>query len=297
MRQPYKVLIFGASGILGNKLYKQIQTNLEYETYGTYFSSNNYSNQNIIYSDCRNFLEIKELILQLKPKYVINCVAITNVDYCEKNPELSKKINLEFPIFLSDYCAARQIKFVHISTDHFSSKSPDPRIEETEMYAVNVYGRHKLGADIHIKQSNSNSLIIRTNFFGLDCISKKTLLDWVLDCYTNRIEFTGYANVYFSPLSLQELVKCIMILVNLEVSGIVNLASDESVSKFDFMRIVGEELSADVNLLVSGVLKSSHALAPRPFFMSLNNAKFKILTNHQSPSLRSMIRSVLQENS
>jgi len=297
MGRKQRILILGASGFLGQKLYKFCKLNQHFDTYGTSFSAYPVNQNELFFLDASNFNDVEKLVLDLNPKYIFNCIALTNVDYCNDNPLSSKIINLDFPIFLSDLCGVKSIKLIHLSTDHFASEELSPRNEEVEMRAVNVYGHHKLGADKHISENNSHALILRTNFFGLDSSSKKSILDWVLNSFKNRIEFAGYTNVYFSPLSLQEVVKCIIILVNLEVSGIVNLASDESVSKFEFIQMVGEELSADVGLLLPGVLIPNHAQAPRPFFMSLNNAKFKTLTNHQPPSLQTMIRAVLQEKS
>ena len=295
MSRRQRVLILGASGFLGQKLYKFCKLNRHLDTYGTFFSANPEVQNELFYLDARNVSEVKKLVLNLKPRYILNCIALTNVDYCNDKPLTSKVLNLDFPIFLSGLCEVQGIKLIHLSTDHFASEELMPRTEEMQMRAVNVYGDHKLAADIHINDNNPHALILRTNFFGLESNSNKSFLDWVLNCYINRIEFTGYTNVYFSPLSLQELVKSIVLLVEFEVSGIVNLASDESVSKFDFIKIVGEELPADGGLLMPGLLRSNDTQAPRPYFMSLNNAKFKTLTNHQPPSLRSMIRAVLQE--
>jgi dTDP-4-dehydrorhamnose reductase len=295
MEGKQRVLVFGASGFLGQKVYAAFRTKADYATFGTYYSSNVVDQSELIFSNSCDFNRVKKLVLELNPKYIVNCVALTDVDYCNFSPSISKSLNLDFPVFLSDLCLAHKIELIHVSTDHFVSKDSMPRVEEVDMHAINVYGQHKLDADIRIAQSNSRALILRTNFFGFSNNSNQSFFDKIFNCYVNKISFIGFTDVFFSPLSIQELVKSIARLIEVEAYGIVNLASDESVSKFDFAKIVEEELLVESGLLMPGLLSSSPSQVPRPNFMSLDNSKFKTLTNCQLPSLRSMIREVLQE--
>ena len=90
MSRRQRVLILGASGFLGQKLYKFCKLNRHFDTYGTFFSANPEVQNELFYLDARNVSEVKKLVLNLKPRYILNCIALTNVDYCNDKPLTSK---------------------------------------------------------------------------------------------------------------------------------------------------------------------------------------------------------------
>ena len=77
-----KILILGSSGILGKNLYKILHK--KFQVYHSGLGERLYNFEHIS--------EIKKLLLK-NYDIIINCVAITNLDYCEKNRKRSKIIN------------------------------------------------------------------------------------------------------------------------------------------------------------------------------------------------------------
>ena len=81
----------------------------------------------------------------------INCVAVTRVDDCEKDPAPAVAVNAHFAGRLARACAARGARLVQVSTDYvFGGQAErEPLTEEVGRAPVNVYGATKaLGEDL-----------------------------------------------------------------------------------------------------------------------------------------------------
>lgn len=294
MKSLPKLLILGGSGFLGSHLTKSKVLKQQFAITSTYHSNKSVKS-GFTYLDCTDMDKVEKLLEELQPKIVINCVALTDVDFCQFNPEISLKINQIFPIALSKICFARKIKLIQISTDHFESPILIPRTEETEVYSVNYYGAHKLEAENGIIASGCKSIILRTNFFGIHHQGKH-LLNWVLNSFRNENQFTGYTNVHFSPLSIEELSLCIQLLIYNNAEGLFNLSSNESISKFEFASLVAEIKNISAANLIPGIFVSDPLKSPRPLYLSLSNRRFATFFNYQFPSIRSMLTQVLNDD-
>ncbi len=91
-----KILILGATGRLGNYLLN----NFNKEIY------NLYVNENSI--DLSIFENLENLITKVKPDIIINTIALTNVNDCEKNIYKAFKSNTEVVKNLSDIIKNRK---------------------------------------------------------------------------------------------------------------------------------------------------------------------------------------------
>lgn len=61
--------------------------------------------------------KLADIVQVYKPDFVVNCVAATNLDFCESNPEISFFLNEQVPMHLAQLSNLFGFKLVHISTD------------------------------------------------------------------------------------------------------------------------------------------------------------------------------------
>ena len=156
-------------------------------------------------------------------EYVINCAAITNLDYCEKNPKLCFQTNTLGPYLLNKICKNLGKKLIHLSSD----------------YAVNpnnTYGWSKFLAEKTIDKSN---LVIRTNFY-----SKKT---YIVNSLLSGKETYVYTNLYYNPISLNSLSK--ILLDSLDKSGELNLFTLRKISYLDFAKEFCKTFNLSLSLI------------------------------------------------
>ncbi len=78
-----RVIIIGASGLVGSHLLNFFQKNGQ-DCVGTYKT---HSHPGLFQLDLSSSLKIKDLLARVQPDTILSTSALTNVDYCEENPE------------------------------------------------------------------------------------------------------------------------------------------------------------------------------------------------------------------
>lgn len=105
------------------------------------------------------------IIESIKPDYIINAAAYTQVDKAEEEEALATLINADAPAVLAREAAKRGIAFVHYSTDYvFDGAGDAPRKEDAKLAPLNAYGRSKLAGEKAVKAAGGAYLIFRTSW-------------------------------------------------------------------------------------------------------------------------------------
>lgn len=258
-----RVLILGERGFLGQYFLNQTQTEGFTLSNSDHFITPKIGNQE----------EFEGFFSNLPhAEVIINCIALTNIDYCERNPEKAFWVNSTLPGLISEYSSSRHMKLIHFSTDAvFDGSVPYPS-ESMHTNPLSVYGSTKLVGEERVLTENSQALIVRTNFFGIspkgDSFTEKALSAAALSD-----SFTGYSDVYFSPTHARNLVEGTLNLLRNECSGIFHLVGKERISKYDFARRLFEKAGRDTDRLVKGSAKDNPDFSYRSMDLSLDCSK------------------------
>ena len=215
---------------------------------------------------------------------IINCIGLADVERCESEPFLANQLNNEVPKFLSKVSYDRNIKLVHISTDHFVANGSLLASEDSTINAVNNYGLTKLMGEKSVLDFNKNSLIIRTNFFGHDYNKNNSLTDWLVSKLINNNQVYGFSDIYFSPVSINFLAEAVLEILKLKYSGVLNVSSNECISKYDFLVKVSKIFQLNSELIESVKSNSIAGRVSRPKNMCLDNQKLESLIDFKVPS-------------
>jgi dTDP-4-dehydrorhamnose reductase len=99
------------------------------------------------------------------PDAIVNAAAYTAVDRAEGEPDLAMRINGEAPGLLARAAAARDVPFVHLSTDYvFDGHSRAPYKESDAANPLGVYGRTKRAGEIAAYKAGGRCAILRTSW-------------------------------------------------------------------------------------------------------------------------------------
>jgi dTDP-4-dehydrorhamnose reductase len=106
-----------------------------------------------------------EILTNLRPDFIINAAAYTNVEKAEDDFEPNKAGNELAPLYLARAAKSINATLIHISTDYvFDGKKEDPLDELASVNPLNEYGRAKLNGENNVLNSGAKSLVLRTSW-------------------------------------------------------------------------------------------------------------------------------------
>lgn len=99
------------------------------------------------------------------PTAVINAAAYTAVDHAEYEADMAMRVNGTAPAEISRACAARDIPFVHLSTDYvFDGSGEMPWRPDDSVAPISAYGRSKLAGEQGVAAEEGRYAILRTSW-------------------------------------------------------------------------------------------------------------------------------------
>ena len=284
-----KILIFGGYGNLGTAF--NILMRNKYRIYRVGRSKNS----QIVNSKIEN---CKKIIENINPDFILNLISETNVDKCERNFNLSKKLNFEYPknILLSMKGLRKKTKLIHISTDQVYSKIKFPlKNKEVDAKPLNVYGKTKVLGERIVQKKH---IVLRTNYIGKTRVKgKKFLCDWIFNSIIEKKKIVGYENIYFNPLNISSLCLIIeKIFLKKIKSGVYNLGSSGLISKYDLIKMFVKKFDKSKNvILLKREYKHDKNKARRPLNMLKNTSKLQKRANIRFPEVLKEVKKTISE--
>ncbi|MDG0866447.1 sugar nucleotide-binding protein [SAR202 cluster bacterium JH702] len=269
MSEQQTILITGASGLLGANLARHYAQ--KSKCFGWY-GSNPVDIAGVIPQriDITDQESVLAAIAQIQPDIIIHCAAATNVEWCEKNPALAKKINEDASEFLAKTSSNIDAKFVYTSSDSVFDGKTGNYSESDQPSPLNSYAAGKVRSEELVAASNPDAMIIRSYFYGHSPSGSRSLLEWVLVRAQVGNEVPGFTDSYFSPISVHDFATAIDTAIDSDHSGLLHLGSSERMSKYEFARLVMEAHDCDMSLLKPITVNDAGLKADRPRDTSLN---------------------------
>jgi dTDP-4-dehydrorhamnose reductase len=175
---------------------------------------------------------------------VVNAAAYTRVDTSESEPETAYATNAVAPAEWARALAARQIRFVHVSTDYvFRGDGSRPYRETDPTEPRTVYGASKRAGEIAVLGTDPSALVIRTSWvFGPGRNFVVAMLDQAAK--RRRGEAEGPLRVvddqHGSPTSAADLARGILALCRVDRtearSGLLHLCNTGVTTWYGFAR-------------------------------------------------------------
>lgn len=265
-----KILILGATGMLGHMLMMHLVQNKKIEVYGTarqlkFIKNFKKFNYKLIKLDVSNFSKLERCIKRIKPDYIINCVGIIKQKITFRMKEKIYLINSILPNFLNFLSFKNNLKLIHISTDCVYNGKSGNYDEKKKPNALDIYGLSKSRGEV----LSTNSLILRTSIIGHELVANHSLLDWFLN---SKGSVQGYSKAFFSGVTTLELSKLIeQILFKKFENGLFNLGGYK-ISKFNLLLKIKKIYGKNISIYSTNNFKINRSLNSFKFY---NKFKFK----------------------
>lgn len=276
-----KVLVFGATGLLGITLRQRLQT-AGHEATAFARTPDTPSSTKLEISH-----SFAQAMVRTQPDCVINLIAATSVDQCEKDMGQAALLNCFVPSVLSHLCQARSAHLIHISSDQVYD-GEGPHVEDGT-HPINVYALTKLVGEYAVLQTAG--CVLRTNFFGKSHAPKRTSFsDWLVQAGRSGTPLNVFDDVCFSPLGMDSLSAAILRVMEIQLKGLYNLGSQAGgISKAGFAKLLFERLGMDASLLNFTSVDSAQLAAPRPRDMRMDSSAFSRVASFQIPTIEQEI--------
>jgi dTDP-4-dehydrorhamnose reductase len=240
--------------------------------------------------------QIDWLVTTYKPDVILHTAAITNLDTCEKQPDLARRLNAEVPGELAAAARKSGAKMVHISTDAVFDGTQPGRTETDTPNPINIYAKTKLAGEQAVLAANPDALVARVNFYGWSISGSRSLAEWFYNNLKSGTHINGFTDVVFSPLLVTDLADTLLEMVTKGMSGLYHVLGSECISKYDFgvrlARVFGlrEELLKPISVASSGLA------APRSPNLCLSTAKLVAALGHPLPGIDEGLQKLAEQD-
>ena len=212
--------------MIGHVMYRYLESLGQYELVSSAHKRKLTDETHLV--DVRNHEAVTAFLNSVRPDYVINCAGLL-IEASDRHIEDAILVNSLFPNMLSRLGTDLKFKLFQISTDCVFSGREGNYSEFSEPDGSSAYARTKALGEI----SNPKDLTVRTSTVGPDLDPDGVgLLTWFLKQKGN---ISGFTETYWSGVTSLELAKTVHQLINTKVTGIVNLTSEERISKHDLL--------------------------------------------------------------
>lgn len=291
-----KWLITGASGLLGHNMCEYLISH-KHDVVGTYHDHKIDVDGVVNYKiNLNDFDAVNKMIEEVKPDIIFHAAAMTNVDQCEKEPETTHRFHVSLSNEIAKSCKQNKIQLIYISTDQLWDGSKEFISEDKPTSPLNVYGQTKADSEESVLSYNSNTLILRTNFFGKGRPWRLSFSDWLKKELSAENQINGFSDIYYSPISIHHFIETAIQLADKNASGIFHLAGSEKISKHDFIISFAKAFNFDPKLIKKITSQNAQFTAKRPKDMSLSVKKIEAFLSKKMPTIQQSIQTLLQTN-
>ena len=282
MGDEVRVLVLGASGMLGNAVLRFFSRSPHYAVTGTVRSASalhmlpeELHGRIVGGVDSHDLDGLMRLFDRANPDVVINCVGLVKQLPGAEDPLAAIPMNALLPHRLLAICKVARARLIHISTDCVFDGSRGMYRESDFADAADLYGRSKYLGELHDPQA----VTLRTSIIGPELGTAHGLVSWFL---AQRGRVKGFTRAIFSGLPTVELARVMrdFVIPAADLSGLYHVSS-APISKYDLLCGVAREYGHSIEIVPDGELVIDR---------SLDSSRFRERTGYVAPSWQEMLR-------
>jgi dTDP-4-dehydrorhamnose reductase len=292
-----KVLITGATGLLGRPLMDEFSAARGFETTGLGWSR---AGHNLIKLDLRDAEATAALIRDGRPDVIIHSAAERRPDVSEKDPEGTKELNVEATRRLAELADEIGAWIIYLSTDYVFDGTAPPYAVDAQPNPLNAYGQSKLDGEVAVRESHANGGILRVPILygpvedlaesAITVVAAK-----LLETDGGRVKLDHWATRY--PTHTADVAVVCRQLVEAhqrqpDLGGAFHWSGDEPMTKYDMGLAMAPILGVSADLIEPDATPSPGA--PRPKDCHLDCSRLAELGIGQGTPFARAIREILE---
>jgi dTDP-4-dehydrorhamnose reductase len=279
-----RVLVFGASGMIGNAMIRVLSEKKDWQVFGTLrseqakrFFSPAIAERLVTGVDVENHDVLARVFGRVRPDAVINCIGLTKHHKDAANPMAAIPLNALLPHRMAELCTVAGARLVQVSTDCVFSGAKGGYTEDDRADAQDLYGKSKFLGEVDYP----HAITLRTSTIGHELHSAYGLLDWFLSqgerCKGfSRAIFSGLPSIVFAQIVRD------VVLARSDLHGLYHVAA-HPIGKYDLLRLIAAaygktiEIECDQQFVID---------------RSLNAQRFHAATGYSAPDWPELVHAM-----
>jgi dTDP-4-dehydrorhamnose reductase len=274
-----RVLIFGATGLLGKDLIRE-------------WPGDTVIGLGSRDADLRDAHRVADIVKNARSEWIVLAAAYTDVDGCESNQDLAFAVNRDGAVNVAQAARDAKARLIFLSSDYvFDGMKKTPYEIDDPRNPQSVYGQSKTEAEVKLLEVLPDCCIARTSWlFGT---GGKCFPDTILKLAASRPALDVVNDQRGCPTYSVDLARAIVQLCRKNASGIVHVTNAGDCTWYEFAGEIvrGAGLPTTVRPVTSQQMKRP---APRPAYSVLSLSSLHYL-GIEMPPWRDALQRYLQE--
>jgi dTDP-4-dehydrorhamnose reductase len=271
-----KVFITGCGGMLGKAVYERFSPHCQ-----VLATDIDVNEPWLEYGDVIDFQEILEKASKFKPDLVINLAALTDLEYCEKNPEITWKTNALGAENMALISKKLNATHIYISTAGIFDGKQEYYNDFEQPNPISIYAKSKYYGEMVVEKMLDSYFIFRAGWMMGGGIKKdkkfiNKIFKQILD---GKKELFVINDKLGTPTYTVNFAESMFEIVQTELFGLYNMVCEGSCSRYEiateFIKLLGLEKEINIKIVDSGFFQSVY-FAPRPYSEKLLNLKLSV---------------------
>ena len=294
-----KILVTGASGLLGRPIYTTLKTERTWKVTGTAFSRESDDLKKVNLSDID---KISSFLDSLKPDIIIHSAAERRPDISMKDPEGTQRLNVDATAAIAEWATTNKAYLIYISTDYVFDGTRPPYKEDSLPNPINDYGRSKRAGELAVLSTCSNSAILRIPIlYGdveyLEESAVISLTQKLIDAKDDeKVIIDNWATRHPTLTDdVADVIRQMLVYADehTTLKGIFHWSSDEAMTKYDMACIIADFIDFSRDRIVPD--NKPPAGAARPQNSTLDTTQLRIKDIGKQTLFRNAIPLILQK--
>jgi len=232
----------------------------------------------LTYCDVTDYNQIAEFASSFKPDVIINLAALTDLEYCEKNPEMAWKTNALGAENMALVSKKLNAIHVYISTAGIFDGKQEYYNDFDSPYPLSIYAKAKYYGEMAVEKMLDNYYVFRAGWMMGGGVKKdKKFINKIFkQILAGKKELFVVDDKLGTPTYTNNFAESMFTVIQTGLFGLYNMVCEGSCSRYDvaaeFIRSLELEDIIKINMVGSDFFKSEY-FAPRPKSEKLINLK------------------------
>jgi dTDP-4-dehydrorhamnose reductase len=260
-----KVAVTGANGMLGGEAVAQLAGRHEVLALGLGPGRPPEGTYHWLEADLGDGAAVERALRDFGAQAVLHAGAITDVDGCERDPDLAWRVNAGGTQQVARACRALSARLVAVSTDYVFDGAAGPYAEDDLPNPRGVYAQSKMAGEWAALGIAPDSAVARVAVvYSGRAMARPTFATQVVDKLSKGEVVKAFDDQFTSTtLAASGAAMCLELLLEHDFRGVLHVSDETVVDRVDFARRVARRFGLAGR--IEGVKTASvKLLAPRP---------------------------------